>query len=95
MSLRVRVEDLVLGGDGTRTLAVLGEGAAADVCVGEGLPGANGLDSGPGLLPVTCEEGVSGVQFQGSRGWMGYLGPSAALHCRASLGAYRWEGRRP
>ena len=26
--------------------------------------------------------------------WMGCLGPSAALHCRARLGAYRWEGRR-
>ena len=26
---------------------------------------------------------------------IGHTGPIAALHCRANLGAYRWEGQRP
>ena len=32
------------------------ERTAADACVGEGLPGDGGLDSGPGLLLVTCDK---------------------------------------
>ena len=53
-----------------------------------------GLAGDHGLVSGACQERVSGVQVQGERWWMVYLGLGAALRCWARLDAYRREGRR-